>query len=348
MTLSPGFSQDEAQQTLSLCANIYGPSDPPLKNPPLPVGWRKVFEPAKPVPPFNTLWQLWRQGDRPKGPWSLVFRGTVNQPGSIIEDLISVMIPAQGSLKVGDLEFDYKLAEDPLAGVHLGFTLGLASVLPGILLKLGELSLGGKMAPDADLFITGHSQGAAVATLCRSFFEYSSLNPVKDAAFKTYVYAQPKPGNDHYAYDFDRIASQTGYAFRVSNNLDWVPQAPFTIELPRDWNTPNPFQQLGLLLKGQNGDQARLEQSADAFLEDLKRRQLGRMTAYKSNADLSSLKILKTLNFEGSGAPHTLVGKPGHNPCDPPDDPGKDFFWQHHAALYYLLLTGQAVPTTCN
>ena len=29
----------------------------------------------------------------------------------------------------------------------------------------------------------------------------------------------------------------SGFAFRVTNSLDWVPQVPFTLEFPGDINT---------------------------------------------------------------------------------------------------------------
>jgi hypothetical protein len=66
----------------------------------------------------------------------------------------------------------------------------------------------------------------------------------KRHSYKTYVYAQPKPGNDHYASDFESKFCNSGLAFRVTNSLDWVPQVPFTLEFPGDINTPNPLSAL--------------------------------------------------------------------------------------------------------
>ena len=50
-------------------------------------------------------------------------------------------------------------------------------------------------------------------------------------------------------------------------------------------------------------------------------------------AATASLSITPSLNFVVCGTPIILAGTPGTNPTDP-----KDFFWQHHAAMYYNLL----------
>src|SRR5215467_15190640 len=84
-----------------------------------------------------------------------------------------------------------------------------------------------------------------MATLLRSYFAYASDAPEeKNYSYKTYVYAQPKPGNDHYADDFESRFCNSGFAFRVTNSLDWVPQVPFTLEFLCDINTPNPLSAL--------------------------------------------------------------------------------------------------------
>src|SRR5215468_7253129 len=81
-----------------------------------------------------------------------------------------------------------------------------------------------------------------MATLLRSYFAYASDAPEeKNYSYKTYVYAQPKPGNDHYACDFESRFCNSGFAFRVTNSLDWVPQVPFTLEFLGDINEPNPL-----------------------------------------------------------------------------------------------------------
>jgi hypothetical protein len=91
--------------------------------------------------------------------------------------------------------------------------------------------------PGSRLLITGHSQGAAIATLVHAFLHYAIVDPtdhfgLRGSGFtlKSYVFAQPKPGNWQFAMDFARIAGGRGTAFVINNNWDWVPQTPLSME----------------------------------------------------------------------------------------------------------------------
>src|SRR5262245_45681132 len=175
---------------------------------------------------------------------ALRLRGTVLDAGSILEDLISFLVPAIGRVTVGHIQIDYSFAASSEASLHFGFALGTLLLLKdpkdGILVQLAS-----KVPTGSQIYITGHSQGAAMATLLRSYLAYASDAPTnQNYSYKTYVYAQPKPGDDHYAADFENRFCNIGLAFRVTNSLDWIPQVPFTIEFPADINTPNPLSAL--------------------------------------------------------------------------------------------------------
>src|SRR5262249_8218971 len=174
------------------------------------------------------------------GAYAIALRGTVMEAGSILEDLISILVHASGTVTVDHQSVPYQFAADTAAGVHLGFALGTLLLLKdpvnGILAQLA----GHRVSPGSNVYVTGHSQGAAMATLLRSYLEYSREAPA-GLSYKTYVFAQPKPGNDHYALDFESKFSNPGLAFRVTNSLDWVPQVPFTLEMVQDMNVPNPL-----------------------------------------------------------------------------------------------------------
>ena len=245
MPFTPGFNLAEALELATLSEII---EDVPL---PIPLGWTKIFDPGA-FPPFDNKWQLWRKvsgpRDTPSTKYAIVVRGTVDTDGSILEDLISLLLFATGTLKIGPISIDYQFAANPTyanpaqpkAAVHLGFALGALILLKfpilGILTALEALVPAG-----SEVFVTGHSQGAAVATLIRSYLHYGADRPNKNFSYKTYVFAQPKPGNDLYATDFESLFCNTGLAFRVTNSLDWVPQGPLTIEIPSDFNIPNPL-----------------------------------------------------------------------------------------------------------
>ena len=336
MPPNPHFDPVEAKALIAMSAKLAGPKG--LPEPPLPSSWDLVF--SSPVMgPFDNMWQLWKSTDQ----YAVLIRGTVIKTGSIIEDLMAVMIPAQGDLPAGSVALPYRLAADPKAGVHLGFALGMAILLcdgaNGILAKLGTL------VPDgASLLIAGHSQGAALATLCRSFLHYSPILAEKQLRYKTYLYAQPKPGNDHYGWDFESLACNPDLCFRLTNPQDWVPQVPLTIQLLGSLNEPNPLSTFPRAIEAkiiEHGIEALREhligvhlakhQAQFQQLEQVLKAQTLQPT--KPAALGTSPPILPTLNFVNCGSPITLPGTPGVNPSDP-----KDFLWQHHAAMYYKLL----------
>ena len=167
-----------------------------------------------------------------------------------------------------------------------------------------------------ELYVTGHSQGAALATFCHAFLHYQTIKSVlghEKLQFKTYGFAQPKVGNTHFMNDFEYIAAHAkhgGYApmaFRVNSDQDWAPQsAPLTIQMPKDVSKPNPF-------------------SVPEFINS---------AVSKVFHDIEKYDL--HLDFQGAGIQVVLNAEPGTNP-DNPDD----IFWQHHAQHYYEYLKKQ-------
>ena len=344
MPFTPGFNFTEATNLLILSAHIEGDTTLPL-----PLNWKMIFDSGA-LLPFDDRWQLWQNTssrDSAPGTYAIVVRGTVDQAGSILEDLISLLIQATGSITVDGVSVDYKFAADPNASVHLGFALGTLLLLKFPFLGiLAQLAL--KVPPGSNIYITGHSQGAASATLLRSYLNYGADRPIKNYSYKTYVFAQPKPGNDHYATDFESLFCNTGLAFRVTNSLDWVPQGPFTIEIPSDLNIPNPLSVLTAVLSG----------NESSLLTALKTAQIGAIklilpeiqAALQRNAvllartkdptvvgiNLFGFPLVFSLYFLGAATEIALIG----TPCSGPTQCG-DVFFEHHATTYYALMQAQ-------
>jgi hypothetical protein len=125
---TPGFNFNEATNLLAL--SIEG-----VRTLPLPLNWKLIFD-SPPFLPFDNKWQLWQNtsSDSGAGTYAIVIRGTVDQNGSILEDLISLLIQATGSITVDGVSVDYKFAADPIPNepppsVHLGFALGTLLLL---------------------------------------------------------------------------------------------------------------------------------------------------------------------------------------------------------------------------
>lgn len=157
---------------------------------------------------------------------------------SWLENFYNGMIKAQGSVRLNDTTvFDYKFSNDEKAFVHHGWTIGIGYLAPLVVNVINEYYKKGIK----DFIIVGHSQGAALSFLMRSYLQYApeSILP-KDITYKVYCSAAPKPGNSFYAYDFDFI-TRGGWAYRIVNTNDWVPQTPFSNQTIADLHPTNPF-----------------------------------------------------------------------------------------------------------
>ena len=378
--ITPGFEPKEAKLLIAICARL---DDEPLHEDPcsflplpdIPENWEcKYTSKAKNSVTAN-IWELWHNNNSPKQ-YAIAFRGTVlDPPTSSLENLLGFMISAHltMTLKRKKQTIPLKFAKHPRAGIHFGFTVGLLTMLQDVVEKINKCwEEGGR-----EFFITGHSQGAAIATLFRSFLEYDTGMVKVDSEkvnYKTYVFAQPKPGNDYYGYDFERITSNTGMGFRITNTLDYAPQVMFTIQTLNDiqFMRPPKIQKL-IEYRDQINLRQRLvkyrsrkrERWREKFV-DLREEFVDRLEEFNlleyPTFDSSLVEVLKnlrskkkqaleqllqkqkleleyrylpTLNYIGCGAPIILEGFYGSEPWDRRD---LLLFWHHFGAMYYKLL----------
>ena len=244
--LKPGFDANEYLELLRITRQQAGDT---LKGDftPKPIQYHRVYR--SPEGPLKNRWDLWLDAQNNTAVISI--RGTANDEISWFENFYAGMVPASGQLHISDTTtFNYHLANDPRAGVHIGWLLGLASLSKTIIPKIKELyqSQGIK-----NFIIMGHSQGAAIAYLLRSYIadlQNNKLLPA-DIVFKTYCSAPPKPGNTYYAYDYNYL-TRGGWGTAVINAADWVPQTPFSIQTLNDFNHPNPFLNADDIIKKQS------------------------------------------------------------------------------------------------
>lgn len=242
--LQPGFDAKEYAELLSLAFHSYSIPDSVERS--------KTKDPYQMVyrsPEVGLLnrWTLYVRNDNVA---VIDMRGTVNKPVSWLANFYAAMIPATGSLQLNDsTKFDYQLAADSKAMVHVGWTVSLAYLAPDIINKINGYFTKNNVT---QYLIFGHSQGGALAFLLRSYLEYEKLKGHIPAAiqFKTYCSAGPKPGNMYYAYDFDFI-TRNNWGYNVVNAADWVPESPFTIQTLKDFNPTNPFINAKAILKQQ-------------------------------------------------------------------------------------------------
>lgn len=114
-------------------------------------------------------------------------------------------------------DLQIKLVRGPAGRVHEGFQLALGYVWPRVhaaILKQRES--GGRK----NLWVTGHSLGAAIATLAVAKLRLEQQHPVDGL----YTYGHPRTGDPDFAQAFD--SNMGNRTYRVVNNNDVVPRVP--------------------------------------------------------------------------------------------------------------------------
>lgn len=184
---------------------------------------------------FDSAWTLWKLNtDSNKPPvYALAFRGTVfANKASAIEDALATTVVADHGIECPKGKFlPITFAKLPRAEVHEGFAYALFEILFDY--NYGALKALQNIPTNSTLIITGHSQGAALATLAHAFFYYAAQEKrfgiaEKNLTLRSYVFAQPKPGNMHFAMDFANITGGGANSFVFNNTLDPVPMLPPT------------------------------------------------------------------------------------------------------------------------
>jgi hypothetical protein len=274
----------------------------------------------------------------------------------VFEDLLSFLIPATGSFTVAGTTVAYKFAADIAASIHAGFAIGALLLLKTPL--LGILSqLITRVPAGSNIYIAGHSQGAAVSCLLNSYLYYAAQS-LPAYSYKTYSFAQPKPGNDHYETDFGSLFGNKGLAFRLTNSLDFIPQLPFTWELPTDLNikipltnppvaggldglTPTVPPRLRGLASFESLNAVR-SQTIQSVYETSKVRlqERARAVAQTQNPYVAAgpftIPFVDSLYFVAAATEMALIGTPCATPAQ-----CKDLLWQHHTTTYYSLMQAQ-------
>jgi hypothetical protein len=336
--LKPGFDAHEFLDVLNLewthqdIGNNYAHAI-------VPPNYQRVFR--SPEVGLKNKFDFWLRDD---SVGVICLRYTVGGT-SWLENFYSGMIKAQGSLQLNDSTiFNYKFSNDEKAFVHHGWTIGIGHLAPLVTNVINEYYNKGVK----EIIIVGHSQGAALAFLMRSYLQYAPKSIVpSDIKYKVYCCAAPKPGNLFYAYDFDFI-TRNGWAYRIVSTSDWVPQTPFSIQSIGDLHPANPFaNKKQLMKKGVNNplirwyvnhainDMEDAAKKANRKYEKYLTKRMGSVIK-KSLKEYQNPTIEKSNFYMPSGVPIVLQADSAYNAKFKFD--GKNVFL-HHTFEPYIYLT---------
>jgi hypothetical protein len=232
--LKPYFDKDEYKELLYISAKTNTPDSMVFKIP-SPENHKMIYR-SKTVG-LNNRWDLWLNNDSTIAVISI--RGTTGGAESSLENLYAAMVPARGRLIISEADtFNYMLANDEKAAVHIGWLIGTAFLSKDILPKIDSLYKSGIK----DFLLMGHSQGGAINYLLTAYLYSLQRQKIlpNDIRFKTYCSAAPKPGNLFFAYYYEFI-TKGGWAFNIVNSADWVPETPVSIQTLNDFNETNLF-----------------------------------------------------------------------------------------------------------
>jgi len=343
--LKPGFDKDEYKELMLISARTTTEKEY-YKDFPEPPNFKMIYQ-SQPIG-LDNLWDLWTNE---KNQAVISIRGTTGKPESWLANFYAAMVPAKGELKLNENEvFQYKLATNPKAAVHVGWLLSMAFLSKEIVPKIDSLYKTGTK----EFLIMGHSQGGAISFLLTSYlYNLQQLNQLsQDIRFKTYCSAGPKPGNLYYAYEYEAM-TQGGWAFNVVNSADWVPEMPISIQTLKDFNNVNPFTNAKILIKKQKFPaNIALKLIYNKLDKPTRKAQknyekyLGEMTSkiIKQNISGFSPPLYYSSNhYVRTGA--TIVLLPNDEYFKQfPDDP--EVLFPHHFHTQYLLLLDQISDAT--
>lgn len=203
----------EAMEQVSLC-NTFPFSYHGKAEAFIPFGYRQVFE-TKKTPLLNIV-RVFKKNKT----LVLVFRGTVTETNSWLENLHFMQIPAKDSLRIDGTVFKYCFSEKKHAQIHSGYALGIQYLwLELHAFLMNELNKG-----IYKIVCTGHSQGGALAQLFMAQLDLDS--DFQDVHLINYSFGSPMVGNQDFADDFNARFTRNNRSFRFINKEDVVCMLP--------------------------------------------------------------------------------------------------------------------------
>ncbi len=187
---------------------------------------------------MDNKYQVYKSGSKAV----INLRGSTAKKISWMENIYSSMIPAKGEIKLEEETFKYNFSNEESAGVHAGYTLGIAFFAKNVVNNIKALNYEGIY----DITITGHSQGGALAILLRAYLEHLPSTIISEKNnFQTYAFAHPKVGNGEFVSSYKKDCKQ-GTSYSIVNVKDIIPRMPLSIEHQKKLSTKESVSRLFL------------------------------------------------------------------------------------------------------
>lgn len=300
--------------------------------------------------PWQNAWLLYRGVGANAGQYAVAIRGTVfsNAPSGIEDALLQPLVGHHFLSK------NVSYAQNEAAELHGGFAHATFTLMLDLRYGVLPVLSKQKVPPSSELFITGHSQGAAMATMAHAFLfnsmvqaETTSGDPLalRGARYrlKSYAIAQPKPGNDAFAAEFSRFTQAADNAIVINNHIDPVPKVPLTRETLADLDTDfHGHFLLARVLHALSWPARAFREASSRLFDSATRdsaKKYGNFYQYDSLRPLGDVGAGSSWNFVPAGRVIMVYGAPA-------PDQGKDVFFQHHSTTYRDLIRAQLAAST--
>lgn len=224
--LKSGFDAEEAKKMIQICnsfgyIDLYG-SDADI----LPQGLWKQYTSS--TLGMDNKFQIYAN----KQYGVIHFRGSTSKTTSWLENLYASMIAGKGEIIVNQNSFKYKVASNEESRVHAGYMLALYYLKDDLLKQIKKLNDKGIY----NFYITGHSQGGALAQMTRAYLHYLPANELsKQNTFKVYAFANPMIGNNSFVKEYNQLFCEPGMSFLIHNPIDYVTKLPVSYNDSTYW-----------------------------------------------------------------------------------------------------------------
>ena len=360
--VNPGFEPTEARDMIAICnsytfLDLYG-SDTAI----IPRGYKKTF--TSETIGMDNQFQIYRHGKL----GVIHFRGSTAKASSWIENMYSAMIPAKGSVLINKEPRSYAFSNDTSASVHSGYALAILLQSSVLIKQINQLNDQGIHA----ICITGHSQGGALATLCRAYLELlpsETIHPRNQ--FKTYSFAAPMVGNKAFSEYYNSKYADNETSYRIINPSDAIQDMPIHfdeeskfINSDRIINTISgkeklSLKKLGIELVARNFERTLANHigHSNRQIERFVSKTIHSIEMPEYTKDINYYKSGKVLQLEPFAYPQIEVADSLHEEFDKsvliPKENGKYYrkepaFYQHKPYNYYVGVLQKYLPKKYN